>query len=768
MSAQFDLNLDCFDNPPWDGNPISVPVNNTSAEEPELEFYRKAKNFDRLTLISGGSISESVDSFVKNNYGQEGVIRLKLARFLIGQLGYVPADDVLLLLSCPSKARVVIATAGAGKTTSLQLDLVLSKMLDTVTHQYHLDPVPIEGTGVTVPSILYLNYNRHNVQPIVNRHSAICAQINMKIEEKIEDSIESTTVHAFCHKWLGAFRHYMTLPEFKISSDEDRKTVWMSVIEPRWKKFYGDNVDYMVDWEVLDELYVFKTESMMDFDRLFETAKFIDKDLNSDFVKSCIKKYESMKKLMNLMDFTDYLVQMIDILKTHEDLRSILQDRYKIIVADENQDFTALMNELLLQIYNPEKNRLIVVGDPDQTIYSFKGVSPDNVVNLVDRLEDSIVLGLDTNYRCPDGIVDAAKAILDLNVMRFKKPINTVRTGGEIIGYPVSTIKSQADTVLRILQKNGTDHYGSTVITYRNNRSAMLIGEELYYANIPFSVLDDRRPFNNVIFSQLRNALQALKTKDDLELNKKLYRFLPISAAVWSKILDMNAQCRNYYLSSLVLPDGMPSGSTTALAELVKMSELIDTCPVSDFFGNLVRLYRKYYFDFIMRNPNPLIGDEEQYLFLLERAELFWCRPYTYDYLCKEITERNVDRPDAVKLSTFHGLKGLEFNHVIAIDFNDSIFPNYFGIEQRYPPNTAAEEKEAENRLCYVLVTRAIKCLHLCYFDSDPSSYLPLLLNKKDGNDDAEEVKTINLGSVSMPGDATTARLNFIQRLTGG
>lgn len=751
------------DAPPWEGAPKAgepAPI------DEDLEIYKKAANFKQLQLVSGNSVDSDVASFVKKNYGAEGVMRYQLASFVLKALNFIPSDDVLLMLSCTKRARVVIATAGAGKTTSLQLDLIVSKMLDTVQHCYHLDPVPIPDSDLTVPPILYLNYNRHNVNPIYDKHRSLCAKVNKSIQEKIGDDIESSTVHAFCHKWLGAFAHTVELPELKIATDEEKKTLWTSIMNPRWKKFYGDE-ECGVEWQVLDELYTFKVESMLDWKPFFQSAKFVDTGLQEDFTQSCIKKYDGMKKAMKLMDFTDYLLMMINTMRAHPELKEQVQNRYKIIVADENQDFTALMNELLLELYNPKKNQLIVVGDPDQTIYQFKGVSPDNVVSLVNRLEDCSVLGIDTNYRCPDTIVEAAKRILDMNILRFEKPINTVKTGGVIIKHPIKAMTLQYRDVLSILQKNGPENYKNTVLTYRNNRSSVILGEELYYANIPFSVLDDRRPFNNFVFRHIQQALYALKEKDNVEANKCLFRFIPVPKGMWEQILELNSKRRNNHFHDIVIPEGVPSGTLQAINSLVDISMRIDTAPCSDYIGVLFQLYRKYYFDFHAGNPNPNIGDENYYMLILERTFKFWSRSYTYDYMMKELRERNVDREDAVTLSTFHGLKGLEFDYVIVADFNDLVFPNFFGIEQRYPKNTAMEEMEAENRLCYVLVTRTIKELHLLYNVSNPSVYVEVLCGNESEDGTTEDVAPLALGGISIPTDSVSAKLSFIQKLTG-
>lgn len=223
-------------------------------------------------------------------------------------------------------------------------------------------------------------------------------------------------------------------------------------------------------------------------------------------------------------------------------------------------------------------------------------------------------------------------------------------------------------------------------------------------------------------------------------------------------------------MHDLVLPNEMPRGTQEAMNTLVGISLLIDDSPCSDFVQLLFGLYRKYFYDFIRKSPESGLGNESYQELLVERALKFWSRSYTYDYMCAELRDRNVDRQDAVTLSTFHGLKGLEFDYVIAVDFNDSVFPNFYGIEQKYPENTAMETKEAENRLCYVLVTRTIKELHLFYRQSDPSIYLdricPISRDTGPSNPGETALKRLDLSAVSMPADNASARMSFINRLT--
>lgn len=766
--------------PPWaeDNEPMELDMSGSGmladmieeqGGQEDLEIYHKAERFKRLKLLSGNTVSGGVESYIEEHYGTLGRQRFAFAKFVMNALNYRPSADVLLMLSCTNHARVVIATAGAGKTTSLQIEILIDKMLDKALKLGELKPEVVEGTTVELPRILYLNYNKHNVKPIEQKHTAICSALNMHLKQGdgVDNSIESSTVHAFCHKWLTAFAGEVDLPPLEIISNEDKTNIWSAIIEPRWKRFYGGADNSTVDSTVLDELYTYKVESMLDWDEFFETAKFVDSGLRSDFAQSCIKKYDSMKRQMKLMDFTDYLILMIETLRANPKLKDKLQQRYRLIIADENQDFTRLMNELLLELYDPAINRLVVVGDPDQTLYEFKGVSPDNVVNLTERLSDVQLLGLDTNYRCPDKIVDGAKKILDLNILRFEKPINTVRTGGRIITHPLLYNEDQSEHVIKLLKQLGPAEWPNTVLAYRNNQSALVMLEELYYAGIPFKVLDDRRPFNNLVFRQLNTAIRALKEKDNFELNKSLFRFMPLTNDAWGKILEANRLQRKNHLHDIVCNWAeQPRGTDHALATLFRISEIVDTSAVSDYFPLLKKLYLDYYFNFKLRSANPRAPEQSVEMTHLDRASKFFNRPLTWDYMQKELSERNVDNEAGVTVSTFHGLKGLEFNYVLAIDFSETLFPNYANIEMKYAANTAIAEKEAENRLCYVLVTRAIRELHLFYPKSDPSFYVSILTKDGAVTKGSDTPPDLSMGTVTSSDELLSSRLDFINRLT--
>lgn len=754
-------NMDTLDlSVPWEQQDSNQISDAQSSPSEDLRIYEKARHFGALTLVSGSTLKGDIEEYISGRYGMEGLQRYKVAKTIMKKLGYRTAPDVLLAIACNKPSKIIVATAGAGKTTTLQLDLLVSKMLDVATGTHKLDPVPVGNNGFVLPKILYLNYNQHNTQPILQKHKSMCASVNKLIKDPIDDSIESSTVHSFCHRWLNVYKDKFGLDEITVASDETIKSIWLSIMEQRVKKFYGTS-DVDIDYNILNHLYTIKEESMQDWDEFRESSEFVDTELNFDFTKACIKKYASMKKLMRVIDFTDYLTMMVQLLRENPDVKEEILKNYEIIIADEAQDFTALMNTLLVELNSPWIKR-IVVGDPDQTIYKFRGVSPDNIVTLYETIGECDLLGLDTNYRCGDVIVDAAKNILDLNILRFEKPINAARSGGRIFPIPCEGHNKQIDYVVSRLKLMSEAERASTVVCYRNNSSSVELAERLYYEGIPFNIVGTQRPFNNIIFKSISNILWALHDKKDRDSNISLYKVLPYSKTAWVEVLnsELNDDSRN--ILNTKLPARRPESATKALDNLKFIAQRIHTAGCNEYIGYIMSMFKTYYFNFI-QSQNP--DKEHEYDSMFLSTLNFFNRPCTFETLMSELAQKNVNSSYGVTLSTFHALKGLEFDTVFAIDFNDSIFPDYAKLDMTYSPNTAMEEKESENRLCYVLVTRAIKELYLVYDSDDPSVYVNILLKDYEEKSKTGDVNPLDL-SPTLSSLSANSNMSFIQKMT--
>lgn len=739
-------------------------------KEPDLPIYKKAKEFQSQKILSGNQFKteEEFMRFVKERYGAEGVNRVKIAKFILNKKKYLPSFDVLLAIASTSDAKVILATAGAGKTTMLQIDILVSKLIDSLTKQGRYDPIYIDNTDIKMSRILFLNYNRHNAEPARERHRFLVKEINsaVKENERVSDDIDSSTAHAFCRKWLERFKEKLGLDKVEVIDNETKNKILQAVIEPRWKKVYNSPIPKTLSSDI-DALYNYKEESMMGWDDFFLSAKFIDSELDKDFVKSCIDKYEAIKRTLKVFDFVDFIKEFIRLMKSDVEFKEAVTSRYSLVIADEAQDFTALMNEILFVMKTP-KTKIIAVGDTDQTIYSFRGVSPENILTLSKTLPDCDILTLDTNYRCPEKIVEAAKSILNLNILRFSKDIKCVNPGGNIAYKSYATEEEKYSFLVNYLASKTDEELENTVIAFRNNDSSFILAEELFYARIPYMLKDTNKPFTNDIFTRLYCVLDALLQTSDANLNSSLWQVLPISKTLWMDIIEANKKLRisdlhDFVFDNFKLPDSFQSTFST----LLQISSQIQSIPCSQYIHKIFDYFKRYYYNFsykVLPGVNDSAKRKQELADLyLERAMKFFNRDITFSAAKSEFIRSQRTSTNAVTLSTIHALKGLEFDTVIAVDMIDSLFPNYARIEQLYPTNTAMEEKEAENRLCYVLVTRAKKNLILMYDERNPSVYIQII---RDRSSDEVSLDNVHLPEteINVP-EGLSSRMRFITRL---
>lgn len=697
----------------------------------------KAEKFKQQSLLSGKDFKnqEEVLTFVKKAYGVAGVNRFKIAKVVLGARGLVPTNDFLLAISSTKKSKIVLATAGAGKTTMLQLDIIVSKLIDNLKGTSIYSPREIANTGVMISRILFLNYNKHNREPAIQRHKEFVASINrvLKPNERISDDLESSTVHAFCRKYVNIYKEKLGYSEIKIIDGATKTKILDAVIKPRWEKISKSEMPKTLPSEI-DSLYNFKEESMLEWDSFFMSAPFIESELPSEFVKSCITKYDAMKKTLKVFDFIDFIKEFIRLLNTFDDVREEITNSYSLIIADEAQDFTALMNEVL-KVMQTQNNKIIVVGDPDQMIYSFRGVSSDNILNIADELDDSEILTLDTNFRCPRNIVDAANGILDLNVLRFDREINCVRDGGNIVFKPYSNIHEEYNYITNYLSKLSDNDLQKTVIAFRNNDSAVILTEELYYADIPYNISDVNKPFNNEIFTRLYNVLCALSEQDNTSMISCLWQVLPVTKNTWLEIIEANKKNRissfaDFNFGAFVLPESFQG----VFDDLSMISNNINSLNCSQYIEKIVEYFRLYSYNFLYKSVANTSCDnnrnDDTAELYLSRAVKFFNRDLVFDKIKSDYVRSQRNSAHGVSVSTMHALKGLEYDTVIVADMVDTVFPNFQLIDTRFPNATAVEVKEAENRLCYVLITRAKKNLIFMYDERDPSAYLQIIRQK--------------------------------------
>lgn len=440
-----------------------------------------------------------------------------------------------------------------------------------------------------------------------------------------------------------------------------------------------------------------------------EYSKFMTSPLDQVVIK-IYKKYVSMLKRNNSVDFDDLLILPVKIFKKSDEVLDKYQEHYQYILVDEYQDTNMVQYELCKLLASKYLN-LFVVGDMDQSIYSFRFANYMNVMNFEKDYPMAKTVLLDENYRSTNNILKAANDVIKNNKERKEKNLWSNNGDGDKIKYiRCESELEEARTVINEVRKlisNG-EKPKEIAVLYRTNGQSRVIEEAFLKENIPFRIVGSYFFYNRKEIKDLIAYLHLIyNTNDDVSLErvinvpkrgiglKTLERlrtesnindvsmFETISSGkelgFKNLILDLKEESKNTNLSGLV---------DLILDKTGMRSELED----SDTLESQIRLENLEEFKSIT------LSFEEKGIYNLEEfLENISLVSDMREY--KEVE-------DGVSLMTLHSAKGLEFNDVFLVGLEEGIFPHMRSMESE-------SELEEERRLCYVGITRAKKHLYL-------------------------------------------------------
>ena len=442
----------------------------------------------------------------------------------------------------------------------------------------------------------------------------------------------------------------------------------------------------------------------------FEYEKYCNTDYEK-IVLDVYHKYQQKLKVNNSLDFDDLLIMPIKLFKENPTVLQKYQQKYKYILVDEYQD-TNEAQYILVKMISAKYQNICAVGDPDQTIFSWRGANYKNILNFEKDYPNSKVVKLEKNYRSTGNILNAANDIIKNNEERKEKALWTDSSDGEKICYHQAIDeKEEADYIVKEIKellKKG-ENPDDIAVLYRTNAQSRNIEEALLKYNIPYKIvggfsfynrkeIKDLVAYLKVIYNQFDdlNLLRIInvpkrkigpKTIDNLinkalQSNKSIYEIIESGKELqFKKIIDELIKLKE-------------SSSLTELVESVlKLSGLRQELESENTIESEVRLENLEEFKSITKTfeeENGIVSLDE---FLMEIS------------LVTDVSEHK-DTSGLVTLMTLHSAKGLEFDTVFISGLEESIFPHSNSYENK-------QELEEERRLMYVGVTRAKKKLYL-------------------------------------------------------
>lgn len=657
--------------------------------------------------------------------------RCKIIKIIYSILGYDLTPEILYMLLTEPLSKLVVATAGSGKTTNAHVGIVCEKIFRVTDEKK-----PLDGG-----KILCLVYNNANVRDMKDKQIEIVNKLYRGgiTGVTLDREVNAKTMHSFCKEWVIQYSGKLGLAGMTYLEPDDVNKRFHLIIRAVCKKYQIEEKE--LNHNKIISLYNLLNETLTDINDVESLKGFSETKASKEMIMDIFRGYENQKKANNKYDFTDMLVKFVHLLRTDESVRTFIQDYYQYIVADEVQDFTPIMIEILYWV-SGGRTPILAIGDEDQCIYGFRGSNIKTILEFHKKFPEAIVTSLGTNRRCASNILDTAEAIISNNTQRFDKEIRSIREGGNIEFIPYSTQQGQIVKVIKSLKAMTDDELEDTVVCYRDRKSSVRLTDLLEQEDIPFNLLSGESPFSHELYTHVTNVLDCLFYSYDKLYHRFLYKVLPMSQKEINNVIGYDEKKRRFKTDERCQwidysYDGRTNNPNfvALVTRLYEISESMNTKPMNEYFEEVFNYIRKYFWNYKKEINKTMELDN----YFEQRVKELFMSDLTYEEFLveynsrKEVCARNQYSHTGVTVSTFHSLKGLEYKNVIIIDLEDSLFPNYAFLEKQVTDaEQLRDDKESEVRLFFVAVTRAKDNLTFYYQENNPSLYVKWLLDARE------------------------------------
>ncbi|HTS48166.1 MAG TPA: UvrD-helicase domain-containing protein [Bryobacteraceae bacterium] len=588
---------------------------------------------------------------------------------------------------------LLLAGAGSGKTR-------------VITHRIaHLT----EAQHVPGPCILAVTFTNKAADEMRQRVHELLGGISSR-----EGPLVST-FHSFCVRLLrrdGArladIRAGFT-PKFTIYDEDDQLAVIKSIF-----KSLGLDEKFM-QYRAVCSWISHKKSSKSTPEEIYAAST----DQKTSQLASIYERYEARLRQANALDFDDLLLEAVRLLAHDVDLRRQYNRRFEFVMIDEYQDTNRSQYELMRLLSEARKN-VAVVGDEDQSIYSWRGADIRNILDFERDFPNATVIRLEQNYRSTKNILDAASAVVAHNTERKGKWLWTEAGAGARLGRFEAFDGEQealfiADKIENLLAANPDER---VAVLYRTNFQSRQIEEALRRYGRSYVVLGG---FSFYQRAEIKDTLAYLKILASPHDSVSLLRIINTPARGIGKgsIEQIEQYALDHDLSvwsaigRMLEENAFPTRAQASLqafrAMIQDLAAMVDSAPVTDILEAI--LERTGYMAMLEAGKDP---DSESRVANLaelvnaasEAGERGESVAEFLDHAALVSDTDNLDQQATISLLTLHNAKGLEFPNVFLAGMEEGLFPHSRALDSK----AAMEE---ERRLCYVGMTRAQKRLFL-------------------------------------------------------
>lgn len=534
------------------------------------------------------------------------------------------------------------------------------------------------------------------------------SRVNQLLPDQKNTALWAGTFHSICHKMLRINAKAIGLdPNFQVIDTDDQ----LRIVKKIHKGFRLDEQQ----WPAKKSMgYIgHMKEQLLRAKECIDTSNLFLKTQGDIYAE-----YEAYCSANNLIDFTELMLKTCEMLKQHETIRWQYQMQFKHILVDEFQDTNKLQYRLL-QLLKHEDQRIVAVGDDDQSIYSWRGAKVDHMFQFEEDFTPVHIIRLERNYRSIQTILEAANQVISHNKKRLEKKLWTDNTEDEKIKlYAAYNEIDEAQYVCDTIHKLNVD-LDQVAILYRSNAQSRVFEEKLSHEKISYRVYGGLRFFER---SEIKDILAYLRLMANPSDNYAFERSINNPPRGIGKVsLDKIKQHALLHQTPLFFACQKCEWGTkikTVLDQYVSLIQSASECKqLSELIEHIIK--KTNIIPYLRSQKHPQVDSKVENIEELINAAKFYdhyddVQTALNEFLSHTVLDQNhteVDNAKQVQLMTLHAAKGLEFSVVFLVGLEDDLFPHKM---------THADESqiEEERRLCYVGITRAMHKLYISYAET--------------------------------------------------
>ena len=629
---------------------------------------------------------------------------------------------------------LVLAGAGSGKTTVL-----VNRIANIILfgNAFHSDRIP-DNEDELYREMTAFSGDEHALKQLLQRladrpappYRVLCITFTNKAANEFKERLNRLLGEQAADIWAGTFhsicvrilrRHIHLLGytnSFSIYDEDDKKKLLTAIMK-----------DLRIDEHLLSVKNVIQLISQQKErgNGPEEMAESAGRDIRVAMASRVYRRYREDMRKANALDFDDLIFYTSELFQKHPDVLKTYQDLFDYILVDEFQDTNPSQNDLVVLLAGRKQN-VCVVGDDDQSIYSFRGATVENILQFDRTFPNAKIIRLEQNYRSTSHILNAANAVIANNEGRKGKNLWTNAGDGDpvVVERPISQLEEAGFIVSEIQSavKSGKRSYKDFAVLYRVTALSNTLEQALVRNRIPYRIcgglrFNERREIKDVIayLSVIHNPSDPIRLTRILNVPKRA-----IGDTTLARIASIAASEGISYFEVIEHAVRYPDLSKSAV-KLIRFAELIHSLQAYVPGHTVEQLVRKTLDDTgylqYLRDEAKADGDdqnerEQNVLEFLSTAKLYdetAETPTLAEFLEETalVSDTDVleDAQDSVTLMTVHSAKGLEYPVVFIAGFEEELFP--------YGKAVYEGNLEEERRLAYVAITRAKEKLYITH-----------------------------------------------------